>query len=488
MWPPLVRGNEEATLAESYDAIIIGSGAGGASAAYKLVKAGKKVLAVERGGFLPRDGSTLDVKKVFIEGVFNNKDVWVDGQNQKFVPDEFHDVGGKTKWYGAALFRFSAHEFEPDPEFNCLGWPFGPDELAPWYDEAETLLAVKAFDNEPELQALIDRIVAHDPDWKPDHLPLGLKREILDDPNEAKHFDGFASASQYKSDAQWNILELIKDDPGFTLLTDSTVAGLIAADGDPKRVVGVRLADGSEHRAPVVVLAAGAMTSPRILQDYMQEAGLELSCAGAIGANFRFHLNSALLSLSPFKDHDVLRKTAVFYNEKFPHSTVQCLGWMDGDMLAAQLPAAVPTFVDNALGARAVGFWATTEDGSSRENCIYSGGRTSLPVMDYRLDRIQASLDEHEACIHAFERSLLEAGLAGVSRYMGMAGTAHAMGSMITGTDPVNTVVDPDGKVHGMEGLYVGDGSVLPRSSRVNPSLTIYAWGLRLGAHLGAAV
>jgi len=166
---------------------------------------------------------------------------------------------------------------------------------------------------------------------------------------------------------------------------------------------------------------------------------------------------------------------------------VQCLGWMDGDMLAAQLPAAVPTFVDNALGARAVGFWATTEDGSSRENRIISGGKSGLPVMDYRLDRIEASLDEHKACIHAFERSLLAAGLAGVSRYMGMGGTAHAMGSMITGTDPEDTVVDPNGKVHGMEGLYVGDGSVLPRSSRVNPSLTIYAWGLRLGDHLGAA-
>ena len=44
---------------------------------------------------------------------------------------------------------------------------------------------------------------------------------------------------------------------------------------------------------------------------------------------------------------------------------------------------------------------------------------------------------------------------------------------MATGTDPIASVVNPDGKVHGMEELYVGHGSVLPRSSRVNPALAI---------------
>ncbi|MET0218051.1 MAG: GMC oxidoreductase [Burkholderiales bacterium] len=65
-------------------------------------------------------------------------------------------------------------------------------------------------------------------------------------------------------------------------------------------------------------------------------------------------------------------------------------------------------------------------------------------------------------------------------------GTAHACGTLVTGRDPATSVVDPFGKVHGLENCYVVDGSVLPRSSRVNPALTIYAWALRVASRLGA--
>jgi choline dehydrogenase-like flavoprotein len=52
------------------------------------------------------------------------------------------------------------------------------------------------------------------------------------------------------------------------------------------------------------------------------------------------------------------------------------------------------------------------------------------------------------------------------------------------GADPHTSVVDAEGKVHGLDNLYVVDGSVLPRSSRANPSLTIYAWALRVTERL----
>ncbi len=470
-----------------YEVIIIGSGAGGAAAAFNLVRAGKRVLVLEKGDYLPRDRSTLDVKKVFREGRFKNDEPWVDNQNRQFVPDEHCNVGGKTKWYGAALLRFSPHEFEADEAYQCLAWPFDYDELKPYYDQAEQLLHVNEFDNEPELQALIHKIVTADPSWRAESLPLGLKKEILQDPEEAKHFDGFASACGYKSDAEWNLLNQIKDAPHFELLTNKEVIGFVYGE-PPTQISGVKCADGSTFHGAVVVLAAGAMTSPRLLQDHLEQTGLDetLPSSPMVGANFKCHINSALLAFSPFTNHDVLRKTAVFYNDAFPHSTVQCLGWMDGEILGTQLPAAVPKFVAKAAGARAYGFFATTEDGSSPDNRIISCGlHGGLPVMDYEFDRIQPSIKEHRALLRAFEVRLLHAGLVGVHKFMGLAGTAHALGSMVTGTEPASSVVDPHGKVHGMENLYVADGSILPRSSRVNPALTIYAWGLRLGKHLG---
>jgi choline dehydrogenase-like flavoprotein len=475
---------------EVFDAIVVGSGAGGAATAYKLVRSGKRVLLLEKGGELPKDGSTLSVKEVFKNDRFKNKELWVDGENKQFIPGEYYNVGGKTKWYGAALLRFSPHEFDSDEQHQCLGWPFGYDTLAPYYDEAEALLHVNRFDNEPDLQSLLDRITSADPSWKSEPLPLGIRREILENDEEAKHFDGYASVSGYKSDAESILIEPIRQNPNFTLLTNMQVASLTHAAGDPSEITGVVCADGSRYEARCTVLALGAMSSPRILQDHLIASGLaaRLPSSAAVGANFKFHINSALLGFSPFKNRDVLRKTAILFNEAFPHSTVQCLGWIDGDILATQLPAALPAFVSRAFGERAIGFFMTTEDGSDPANRIVSGASLGMPLMNYDLRRLKPADKEHRRLVRSFMARLIHAGLVGVDRYVGMAGTAHALGSMVTGTDPTTTVVDPNGHVHGMQRLYVGDGSVLPRSSRVNPALTIYAWGLRLGAHLAATV
>ncbi len=472
-----------------YDAIIIGSGAGGSACAYNLVQVGKRVLLLEKGGHLPTDGSTLNVQQVFGEERFKNREPWTDNRNQPLMPGEYYNVGGKTKWYGAALLRFSPHEFTADSDFQCLGWPISYADLEPFYTQAEQLLQINYFDNETQLSRLINQITQADNGWRVESLPLGLKKEILAQPVEAKHFDGFASPGGYKADAEQNLLNHFFDNPLFQLLPHKDVTVLLSDDNNPTTITGVRSVDGVCYYANTVILAAGAMSSPRILQKYLQQSGLDktLPSAPLVGAYFKLHINSALLGFSLFPQRDVLRKTAIIFNEKFPHSTVQCLGWMDGEILSTQLPLWLPTSVTNALGARAYGFFITTEDGSSPDNHIAgNGGQDNLPKLDYELKRIPASVAEHHKVTKAFKARLLAAGLLGVSQRMGLAATAHALGSMVTGNDPASSVVDANGKVHGFDNLYVADGSVLPRSSRVNPGLTIYAWGLRLGRYLAA--
>lgn len=472
---------------QHYAAIIIGSGAGGSACAYNLVQAGKRVLLLEKGGHLPRDGSTLDAKLVFGEERFKNRQPWTDNRNRKLAPGEYYNVGGKTKWYGTALLRFSPHEFNADPDFQCQGWPIGYADLEPFYAQAEQLLQINHFDNEPQLGRLINRITQADNSWRVESLPLGLKKEILDHPVEAKHFDGFASPGGYKADAEQNLLGHLLDNPLFQLLPYKEVSALLSDENNPAGITGVCSADGVCYYADTVILAAGAMSSPRILQKHLQQNGLDntLPSAPLVGAHFKLHINSALLGFSLFPQRDVLRKTAIFFNDAFPHSSVQCLGWMDGEILSTQLPLWLPTFVTNALGARAYGFFVTTEDGSSPDNRILADREPEdRPMLDYDLKRVPASVAEHRAIIRGFKTRLLQAGFFSVAQQMGLAATAHALGSMVTGNDPALSVVDANGKVHGFDNLYVADGSVLPRSSRVNPGLTIYAWGLRLGRYL----
>src|SRR5262249_48961585 len=97
------------------DVIIIGSGAGGAAAAHGLAQQGLRILILEKGGELPNDGSTLDINAVVHHGQFLSREPWIGSRGEALKPEEHFNLGGKTKWYGAALLRFSPQEFDAEP-------------------------------------------------------------------------------------------------------------------------------------------------------------------------------------------------------------------------------------------------------------------------------------------------------------------------------------------------------------------------------------
>jgi hypothetical protein len=260
------------------------------------------------------------------------------------------------------------------------------------------------------------------------------------------------------------------------------VRSMIAHSSTPTTVTGVELADGSKVQAPRVFLAAGALHSPRILGRYLESTGLAriLPIGAHIGRYVKLHLLTAMIALSGRSMTDLIRKTVVITHERFAHSSVQPLGF-DSELIATLVPKLLPDSVRRQVGRRAYGFFLQTEDGSDPRNRVVNPANgIDHPILDYDEARIPAAAREHKAFTRAFQWTLARAGLVTFTRRIGLNGTAHVCGSLVCGTDASNSVVDRNGQVHGMEGLYVVDGSVLPRSSRVNPSLSIYAWGLRV--------
>ena len=63
---------------EHYDVIIIGTGAGGGTLAHKLAPSGKRILLLERGGYLPREPENWDSREVFRKERYLDDELWYD--------------------------------------------------------------------------------------------------------------------------------------------------------------------------------------------------------------------------------------------------------------------------------------------------------------------------------------------------------------------------------------------------------------------------
>lgn len=468
-----------------YDVVIAGSGAGGSAAACRLARAGLEVLLLEKGPELPRDGSTLDVQAVVHEDRFKSREAWRDGRGGPLVPEEYFNLGGKTRWYGAALLRYSPEEFLADAAHRCRAWPVGYEDLLPYYEEAERQLGVRRFEREPGLARIVERLTGRGGAWTAEPLPMGLDTAILDDEAEARHFDGFASPRGYKGDGLRAFLDPARREPTLTIRTGEPVTALLASSTDPTRIAGVRTTAGRTYRARHVLLAAGALHTPRLVEAFLDRHGLtqSLPCARNVGRNLKLHLLTAVVAIGTRRQTDPLRKTTLLVHRDLPHSSVQPLGF-DGELIAGLIPGLVPRAVARRLGERAYGFFLQTEDGSHPDNRVAAAGVGSPPVLDYDDARLPEARREHDRLVRRFRVALAGAGMIAFSQRIGLAGTAHACGTMIAGHDPRDSVVDASGRVHGLTGLYVVDGSVLPRSSRVNPSLSIYGWSLRVADRL----
>jgi choline dehydrogenase-like flavoprotein len=69
-------------MAEHFDVVIVGTGAGGGTLALTLAQSGKRILLLERGDFLPREMENWDPGSVFVDGRYMSADTWYDADGR----------------------------------------------------------------------------------------------------------------------------------------------------------------------------------------------------------------------------------------------------------------------------------------------------------------------------------------------------------------------------------------------------------------------
>jgi choline dehydrogenase-like flavoprotein len=512
-----------------YDVIIIGTGAGGGTLAYRLAPTGKRILILERGGYVPREKDNWSPRAVNIDAKYHTKEVWHTPDRHPLHPHTNYNVGGNTKFYGAALFRLRREDFGELRHHDGLSpaWPIDYTDLEPYYAEAERLYRVHgergtdpteppasgpypfpAVSHEPRMQKLHDDLVRAG--HRPFHVPIGV---ALDERNprasrciRCETCDGYACLLHAKSDAEVCCIEPAVAHPNVTLLTNALVSRL-DTDASGRRVSTVHVTHNGApetYSADVVVVSCGAINSAALLLRSANDRhpnGLANS-SDVVGRHYMGHVNSILMALSREPNPTVFQKTLAlndFYfganDFPFPMGHISFVGKLDGEALKGGAPPLVPGFTLDLMARHSLDFWLTSEDLPDPENRV-TLDRDGRIVLAYRpnneeghrrlIARLQQLMKQQRACpIHGKE---CHQGLFSRSLYVGqripLAGVAHQNGTIRFGRDPRTSALDVNCKAHEVDNLYVVDASFFPSSGAVNPGLTIMANALRVGDHL----
>lgn len=512
------------TRENEYDAIVIGSGFGGSMAAQVLVDAGWSVLMLERGDWVARGVDNWSPDAVGpLTPHYSTESQYraANGRGESSV-GAFHCVGGPSVFYGGVAFRFRAEDFEHDPEIagaSGARWPWTYGELEPHYAEAERILGVAGesgvdptepgrstpFPQAPAALAPISKRIeqaARELGCRPFRLPLAINHT----PTRARAAcigcgtcAGFACAISAKNDLATVVVRPLLE-RGLHLRTNAVVTRLAAAGGRVTAVEAMDRATGHTvtYRAPTVVLAAGALATPHLLL----ASGLHRLNPGGhvVGRYLMRHYNEIVFGIFPqppnpgggfhkqLAIHDFYFGDPATREPRGKLGGIQQLSTPPVGLVRDQLPwllgAACARWVDHLTGLQVI-----AEDQPQYENRVLLDGagadRYGLPplrVCHRYSDRDVAA--GRTLARHA--RAIL--GHAGAwAFYRHRIGTfSHAVGTVRMGLDPRTSALDGDCRFRGLENLYVLDGSAMPTSAGVNPSLTIAANALRAAHRLAA--
>jgi len=519
-------GPEELTRTE-WDAIIVGTGMGGATLGHALAKAGQRVLFCERGrNTLPSAPDAVrgeypeergGAPELLARGGRTSEEVIDESgkRPQRFLPFTGSGTGGSTGLFGMALERFSPADFSPrqnhpdvaDPNLP-EAWPVSFAQLTPFYEAAEAMYRVRGTAD--PLRADVPRFTGEPPTLTPEGAALfahftkqGLHPYRL--PLACEFVPGCHGCQSIlcdlgcKNDSARICLTPAIERHGAVLLDGCHVARL---EADRTRVSGVCCTWRGRSlllRGRRVILAAGALQTPSLLLRSRSDQwpiGLA-NGSDLVGRNLMRHLvdlylieplsKSAVenrfkeLAFNDFYRVDGLRMGSVQSFGRLPPSEMVLQSLQKKMSLVRAVSPLLRPFLKRLVD-RSITFATIAEDLPSLENRVLPESPEGQVRFVYRVsDADRARITQLRQLMKRVLKSRRWRVLKEVDNNERI---AHVCGTCRFGDDPQTSVLDASNRAHELDNLYVVDTSFFPSSGGTNPSLTVAANALRVAAEL----
>jgi choline dehydrogenase-like flavoprotein len=529
-----------------FDVIVVGAGAGGGVAAWSFAMRGKRVLLIERGHSYPPGWQGRDLLRNHRFSVYGhstgpdpdgNPRTVVSPSGSKRIVKPFEGgyqnnamaVGGGTRVYGAQAWRFHPLDFEMASTYgvpsdsSLMDWPISYSDLEPYYERIEHELGVcggPAAPNLPErrpypmkplppteVRSEMLQNSATGLGWSHQSVPLLLNSEPRAGRAACIRCEfcaGFGCPTDAKAGTQNTVIPQLLQHAGCELWTETRVTQLLTDSQD--KVVGVEIfRNGNLEwvRSDVVVLAAGAIESARLLlltKTPSEPEGVGNNC-GLVGRNLQGHYYPGAQALFDHEIQTALGPGPSIAVTQFNHGNPGIVG---GGMLADDFVMLPVGFARDRKKPGVPRYGQEFKDWvrfGYRRSCHIFGPVQEIPSPNCRVtldpnlrDDLEVPVAQLSGTTHPetiktalFMRDraadwLRATGAKEVWTFpvsLALSAGQHQAGTCRMGVSSETGVVSSAGVVFGHENLLICDGSVHVTNGGFNPVLTIMAAGLR---------
>jgi choline dehydrogenase-like flavoprotein len=483
-------------MSERFEVVVVGSGAGGGVIAGELADAGVSVLLLESGPHR----TAADYMRW--EAHANHELWWPPAFAEPPSPAEpplivfrGHCVGGTTAINTKVALRPSDQDYEKWHAAGGLlgdgGEPFCEPDLLAHLQRTEQRLGVR---ERSDWQRCIETVV-------PGFAAMGAGLEPVMSYTDANCMRCGSCLQGCPTNAGKSTLNTYIHPPWaegrLELRAGCPVQRVLIEDrgGGPEAAGVLYLApDGESHRvaADAVVVAGGAMATPQLLlRSGVREASGGSPSAEQIGRHVGFHPARLVEGL-----FDEVQDAHMVY----PISA-HCMKFQrdeDGGFVVEAATVQDPIGFATALSdEQGVPLWGEPLTEALRRYRYFTGLLTMVSDENNGTAWVDGDgRDRYSFAFNETERRRIDESLrfardvllaAGAQRVFqtGVLST-HVQGGCRMGSDPARSVVDAHGQSHDVRRLFVGDGSVIPQTLSVNPSLTIMALASRVAQYLAS--